>query len=112
MGFIEQKILPQYYSIVDLFVLPTLYESFGIVYIEALCFGLPIVTTNSGGSMDIVNQSNGLLVPPKDSQKLSESIIYALNKKWDKKLIMQSAQKYRWENIVNEYVKCYCNFSN
>ena len=110
-GFIEQDKLPFYYSIGDLFVLPSLYESFGLVYIDALCFGIPIVTTENGGSLDIINKENGILVPPKDSIKLSEAVIEALNKKWDRNTIKESAEKYRWENIVKAYCKLYKNFS-
>ncbi len=106
-GFIEHNRLPLYYSIADLFVLPTLYESFGLVYIDALCFGVPIITTENGGSLDIVTPENGILVPPKDSGALSNAILNAFDKKWDNEAIKMSAEKYRWENIVNEYLRLY-----
>lgn len=106
-GFIEQEKLPSYYSIADLFVLPSLYESFGLVYADALCFGVPIVTTENGGSLDIINEENGILVPPKNPIKLREAIVEALNKKWDRDKIKRGAEKYRWENIVKMYYKLY-----
>ena len=106
-GFISDDELPSYYASADLFILPTLYEGFGLVYIDALCFGLPIVTTENGGSLDIVNKDNGILVPPKDPIKLGETIIEALNKKWDSDKIKRGAEKYRWEGIVEEYNRLY-----
>ena len=107
VGFIPDEELPSYYAAADLFVLPTLYEAFGLVYIDALCFGLPIVTTINGGSLDIINKDNGILIPPKDPIKLGEAIIEALNKRWDRDTIKADTEKYKWENIVERYYKLY-----
>lgn len=106
-GFISDNDLPSYYAASDLFVLPTLYEAFGLVYIDALCFGVPIVTTENGGSLDIINKENGILVPAKDPDKLGKAIIKALYKNWDKGAIKAGVEKYRWENIVEKYMKLY-----
>ena len=106
-GFISDEELLSYYSSADLFVLATLYEGFGLVYIDALCFGLPIVTTENGGSLDIINEDNGILVPVKDPVGLGNEINEALNKKWDREKIKAGAEKYRWENIIKEYSPLY-----
>ena len=106
-GFISDNDLPSYYTAADLFILPSLYEAFGVVYVDALCFGLPIVTTINGGSLDIINKDNGILVPPKDPIKLSEAVIEALNKNWDRDKIKTGAEKYRWENTVEKYYGLY-----
>lgn len=67
--------ITEYYSSADIFVLPSLYEGYGIVSAEAMYFGLPIIATDVGGIPEIVNSgSNGILVPPKDSKKLSNAI--------------------------------------
>ena len=111
-GFVSDEDLPSYYAAADLFVLPTLYEAFGLVYVDALCFGLPIVTTVNGGSMDIINKDNGILIPPNDTIKLSEAIIEALNKNWDKDKIKRGAEKYRWDTIYGKYMKLYESVTN
>lgn len=49
-------------------------ESFGNVFVEALSFGLPVVTTNIGGAKEIVNSSCGILVPPGQPNVLAESL--------------------------------------
>jgi glycosyltransferase involved in cell wall biosynthesis len=49
-------------------------ESFGNVFVEALSFGLPVVTTNIGGAKEIVNSSCGILVPPNQPDVLAESL--------------------------------------
>lgn len=65
----------QYLSASDLFVLPSLHEGFGIVFLEAMYCGLPIVTTDTGGQTDFVNDGhNGFLVPVGDVEAIAEKI--------------------------------------
>jgi len=63
----------------DFMVLPSLYESFGVVLIEAMACGKPVITTLSGGQKEFVNKDNGILVPPKDPEALAEAIDYMLD---------------------------------
>ena len=108
-GFIPDEELSSYYEQADLFVLPSLYEGFGLVYLEALKEGTPIVTTKCGGPEDIITKDNGLLVPTKDYKKLAEAIETALNKNWDKEKIKKDSEKYNWENIFQQYFELYKN---
>jgi len=56
------------------FVLPTRYEAFGAVLIEAMASGLPVIATRSGGPDTIVTKENGLLVDPDNAQQLAEAM--------------------------------------
>ena len=58
----------------DLFVLSSNHETFGVVLIEALACGKPVVATACGGPNDIVHKGNGLLVPPHDVNALAEAM--------------------------------------
>lgn len=63
----DQEKIKYLYSTSDIFVLPSLKETFGIVLIEAMHYRLPIITTNTSAMPDLVTDGeNGLLVPPKD----------------------------------------------
>lgn len=106
-GFIKDEDLPQYYALSDLFALPTLYEAFGLVYIDALTYGTPIVTCENAGSKDLIHDSNGIVVPIEDSQAFGTAVISALSKKWDSKEIMENAQKYRWPVISEQYLEVF-----
>jgi glycosyltransferase involved in cell wall biosynthesis len=56
------------------FVLSSRYETFGVVLIEALACGNPLVATSCGGPEDIVNKKNGILVPPGDISGLAKAM--------------------------------------
>lgn len=59
----------------DAFVLPSRIETFGVVVIEALATGLPVVATRSGGPECIITEADGLLVPPSDVEALSQALV-------------------------------------
>lgn len=63
----------------DVFVLASLSETFGVVVIEALACGLPVIVTDCGGTKDIINSQNGVMCPVKDPQKLAECFTYMMN---------------------------------
>jgi len=56
------------------FVLPSLHETFGVVLLEAMATGLPVVATASGGPEDLVTPETGLLVPPGDTDALADAL--------------------------------------
>src|SRR5262249_42387501 len=66
-GWLSEEELGQAYADADVFCLPARYESLGLVVIEAMAFGLPIVTSGVGGLAEIVEDGgNGILVPVED----------------------------------------------
>jgi len=100
--------IPLWMNACDLFVLPSLMESFGIVQIEAMACGKPVVATQNGGSEEIImNENLGYLVEPKNPDKLAENILMALDRKWDEKYILNYAKKFSSDEIAKETIKIY-----
>jgi len=63
------------YAHADIFALPSTGEGFGLVFLEAMAFGKPIVAAAAGGSTDLVEDGvNGILVPPNDRQALTAAL--------------------------------------
>jgi glycosyltransferase involved in cell wall biosynthesis len=79
----------------DVFVLSSTFETFGVVLIEALACGKPVVATECGGPEDIVNKNNGVLVPIKKVDMLAEAMfnIYSNIHKYDQNIIRQDCLK-------------------
>ncbi len=64
-------------------ILPSRAESFGMVLVEALACGTPVVATRCGGPEDIVNEEVGILVPPEDPAALAAGIAQVLDRRGD-----------------------------
>jgi glycosyltransferase involved in cell wall biosynthesis len=74
LGPVPNNLLPHYYSSADIFVLPSLYEAFPKVLLEAMACGRPCVATNVGGVAEVLkNRVNGLLVPSRDEYSLAKA---------------------------------------
>jgi len=75
-GWIDEKEKVKYYSIADIFVLPTLFDLCPLVINEAMCCGLPVITTEATGcAPDMVfNGENGFIVKTGDSKELADAI--------------------------------------
>jgi len=75
LGWIEHKDVPAFLNSLDVFVLPSTYEGFGVAAVEASASGLPVVATNVYGIPDVVSDGRtGLLVPPKDPPALADAL--------------------------------------
>ncbi|ALV63888.1 Glycosyl transferase, group 1 [Thermococcus sp. 2319x1] len=108
LGFVPDEELAYWMNAADLFVLPSLSESFGVVQIEAMAVGTPVVATINGGSEEIITSEDyGLLCPPADPECLAEKILIALEKEWDREKIRKYAEQFTWENVVMQILKVY-----
>lgn len=94
--------LLKYYKSADIFSLPSKSsEAFGIVYIEAMAVGLPIIATDDINRREIIGEA-GILVDPENEQKYAKAIELALKKDFHD-IPQKQARRFAWENIVNQY---------
>lgn len=75
MGYIQGEALSQVYASADVFVFPSALESFGLVVIEAMAAGLPVVASRVGGVMDVIDEGrSGYTFDPGDVTALVEAV--------------------------------------
>jgi glycosyltransferase involved in cell wall biosynthesis len=80
-GFIPDEEIHDYYNLCDVFALPSKGEGFGIVYLEALACGKPVIGGNKDGAIDALCHGKlGLLVDPDDVDAISNALIEVLQK--------------------------------
>jgi glycosyltransferase involved in cell wall biosynthesis/GT2 family glycosyltransferase len=79
VGYLDGARLTEAYRQCDVFVAPSLYESFGLVYLEAMAWGKPVIGCHVGGVPEVVEDGkSGLLVPPGDHAALAAATIRIL----------------------------------
>lgn len=76
---VKQPQLVKWFQAADVFVLPSHLEGFGLVALEALASGTPVIATQVGGLVSLLGDGAGKLVPAKNSTALSEEMLRALN---------------------------------
>lgn len=74
-GMLDRESLRSKMILADVFVLPSLFETFGVVVIEAMSCGKPVIATSCGGPENILDESSGVLVAPGDIAALSNAMI-------------------------------------
>ncbi len=105
VGQVGHDLLPFYYAAADVCVIPSHYEPFGLVAIEAMACGTPVVASDVGGlRFTVIPEETGLLVPPKDADAFATAIQKILSDElWAKKLRIQASvnvnQRFGWTGV-------------
>jgi glycosyltransferase involved in cell wall biosynthesis len=99
--------LTEIYSSADVFANPTSEDNFPTTNLEALACGTPIITFDTGGSMECMDEKCGIVVEKGNIKGLVEAINKVEMNGFDKKNILQRARKFNKNNKFNEYVKLY-----
>lgn len=112
LGFLPEERKIESFQSADVFVFPTLYEGFGIVFLEAMASGLPIITTDVAGNKEIIeDRKNGLIVKPKNSEEIALAALNLLN---NNKLIskikknnLDKVKNYDWKKVAKRFLQVY-----
>jgi glycosyltransferase involved in cell wall biosynthesis len=111
-GFITEEEKLIFYDISKIFFLPSIYEPFGIVILEAFARGKPVITVDSDGPRSLVkNRENGFLVKYGDVESASKYIRLLLSDRKLYKKISQNnikkAKQFTWNKIIKKIIKVY-----
>ena len=112
LGLVKQEMLPFFYSAADLCVVPSYYESFGLVVLESLACGTPVVATKVGGAESVIQHGKtGYVVRDNDSCRLADKIALLLSTSNGNTefagLVRASVTKYSWSNITEAIIEEY-----
>ncbi|HQX17982.1 MAG TPA: glycosyltransferase [Anaerolineales bacterium] len=112
LGVRDQDKLSYYYSAAEVVVMPSHYESFGMVALEAMACGTPVIASEVGGLGYLVRDGEtGFTIPDQEPEALCEKLSWLLNDKelhaTMSKRAVEYAQDYAWEKIAKQIVDVY-----
>ena len=105
----NQQELAQIYSAADVFVNPTMEDNFPTVNLESLACGTPIITYNTGGSPECIDDNTGVVIEKGNYEALKEAVFEVIEKGkcyYNQNCILKSKQ-YDMNDCFNQYVDLY-----
>lgn len=109
----NQTELAEIYTAADVFVNPTREEVLGLVNIEANACGTPVITFNTGGSPECINEKSGMVIPYGDIDAMKESIEYICdNSSFSEKDCIARAASFDQKKKYREYLDLYETIKN
>ena len=111
-GSVEHRELPIYYNAADVFVLPSYYESFGLVALESMACGTPVIAARVGGLQDVVTDGiTGYLISKHQPESYAERLRVLLNNEGLRSTMgavaSETAQSQTWGFVSSQILKAY-----
>jgi len=99
--------MPEVYAAHDIFVLPSFFEGLPLVLLEAMAGGMPVITTETCGMMDIVRDEwNGILIAPGNSEALVRAVLRLSAHEELRRFLGTNAQEtarwYSWQRVARK----------
>ncbi len=113
LGWIKNEELPAYYNASEIAIMPSLEEGFGIPAAEAMACELPVVSTDAGGLVEVVDNSRtGFIVPKANEKELAAAIIKlldnpALGKKMGKAGREKTEEAFSWDKTAEKLISLF-----
>ena len=109
-GFVPDSELAEHFNVSDIYIMPSEKEGFGIVFIEAMYYGLPVIAGNIDGSVDaLLNGKLGLLVNPLKTGEIKEAIVKVIHdrKRYvpDRKLLMEHFGYNKYKEALRKEIQ-------
>ena len=111
MGETDRENMPKIYQTADVFVLPSLNEGMSNCLLEAMASGLAVIATDVGGTKELIDESNGIIIGKQNSGEVAN----ALEKLYKDRQLLNSmksagrrkAEKMSWTKVAEAYLKVY-----
>jgi glycosyltransferase involved in cell wall biosynthesis len=106
--------VPQLMKAVDFLVFPSRYEPFGLVVIEAMACGLPVITASTTGAAELVTPESGIVIEdPDDRQALAQALLSLTNDRALRQKMGKTArtiaEQHSWNQMAKSYVDLFEN---
>lgn len=113
-GFVPEEDMTDYYTQAEAFILPSLYEPFGIVLVEAMACKTPVIATVAGGIPEVLGDT-GINIPIRSSEEIAKNVNELLNnpekaKEMGEEGMKRAKQKFEWDKIAEETEETYKQF--
>jgi glycosyltransferase involved in cell wall biosynthesis len=90
------------------FVLPSAFETFGVVFVEALATGIPVISTRSGGPEEFIERDLGILVDQDDEAGLVDAMVSVMSRPWSpQRLRDRAASRFSYEKLAQDLLGVY-----
>ena len=112
MGAVDHERLPLFYNAADVCVVPSFYESFGLVALEAMACGTPVVASRVGGlSVAVRDSETGYLIPWRCPEPFAERIELLLDNEELRQQFglaaREEVERFRWSNVAEAVLGLY-----
>ena len=117
VGYVPEELMVTYYQQARLFVMPSIFEPFGMTTQEAMASGIPVIASRYGGIRTVLTSGkDGLLIDPKNEEEFADAIIYLLENDDARKSMGEAAftlarDQFSWEVIAERHLSFYEQFS-
>jgi glycosyltransferase involved in cell wall biosynthesis len=103
-GACSSQEVAQWLAAANVLALPSYNEGYPNVVIEALSCGRPVIATNVGGILELVNEESGILIAPRDSRALATAIEQSMERRWDEHSISEQFRR-GWDQAADELLQ-------
>jgi glycosyltransferase involved in cell wall biosynthesis len=109
LGLVPEHQVGRYFALADIFVFPSMFETFGIAATQAMAAGVPVIATRNSAIPEVVEDGvTGLLSPPLDAEAMAQNVATLLNNKELRQRMGQQAREravrlYDWERVALRY---------
>jgi len=113
VGHVEEHLMVPYYQNAQFFVMPSIFEPFGMTTQEAMASGIPVIASKFGGINTVLtHEKDGLLIDPKNEDEFAGAMIRLLEETAFRKQLGQKAsalirQNYSWEAMAEKHLHFY-----